>query len=55
MNVEEVKQRGPILPLDWGHFTYCKYSDRHPNCSVTERDILIFMVGHFPREIIAFP
>jgi len=57
MNVDAVKQKGPRLPLDvhWGHFAYCKYLDKHPRYRVTEGDVLIFMVGHFPRELTAIP
>jgi len=41
MNAEEVKLRGPSLPLDvhWGHFAYSRFLERHPSYRVTE--------GHF--------
>ena len=57
MNVEEVKLRGPSLPLDihWGHFAYSRFLERHPGYSVTEGDVLIFIIGHFPRELAAVP
>jgi len=57
MNVEKVKLRGPSLPMDihWGHFAYCRFLDRHPSYGVTEADVLIFIVGHFPRELTAIP
>jgi len=49
--------KGPSLPLYiyWGHFAYCKFLDRHPSYRVTQGDVLIFMVGHFPRELTAIP
>jgi len=52
MNVEEVKLRGPSLPLDvhWGHFAYSRFLERHSSYSVAEGDVLIFLIGHFPRE-----
>jgi len=55
MNVEEVKLREPSLPLDvhWGHFAYSTFLERHPSNRVTERVVLIFMIGHFPRELTA--
>ena len=57
MNVEGVKRSSPSLPLDvhWGHFAYCNYLDRHPNCRVRAGDNLIFVFGHFPRELTAIP
>jgi len=55
MNVEEVKLREPSLPLDvhWDHFAYSRFLERHPSYSVSEGDILIFLIGHFPRELTA--
>jgi len=57
MNVEEVKLREPSLPLDvhWDHFAYSRFLERHPSYSVSEGDILIFLIGHFPRELTAIP
>jgi len=48
---------GPSLPLDvhWGHFAYSRFLKRHPSYSVTEGDVLIFLIGHFPRELTAIP
>ena len=57
MNIEEVKLRGPSLPLDvhWGHFAYSRFLEIHSSYSVAEGDVLIFLIGHFPRELTAIP
>jgi len=53
MNLEEVKREGPSYPqdIDWGFSAYCKYLDIHPEYEMSEGDILIFVVGHFPDEL----
>jgi len=54
MNVEEVKLRGPSLHLDvhWGHFAHSRFLEKN-GYSVTERDVVIFIIGHFRRELTA--
>jgi len=57
LNVEEIKRKGRSLPQDihWGHLAYCMYLGKHTDYKITEGDILIFVVGHFPVELTSIP
>jgi len=45
----------PSLDAHWGQIANDKFLKSHPDYRVSQGDVLVFLIGHFPLELTGIP